>query len=47
MPEGFFDYEVTAEVKLIITADTPSEAEEEAEMELANICTDINIISVE
>lgn len=46
MGEGHFDYEVSAKVKLIVTADTPSEAEERAQLDLGDVCSDIEILDV-
>jgi SHS2 domain-containing protein len=46
MSEGFYDYTVTALVQLIVTADTPGDAEEQAELILAEVCSDINMVSI-
>jgi len=46
MGDGYFEYEVAAMVKLTVTADNPAEAEERAELDLGEVCSDINIIGV-
>jgi len=46
MGDGYFEYEVAAMVKLTVIADTPTEAQERAEIDLGEVCSDINIIGV-
>jgi len=46
MGDGYFEYEVAAMVKLTVTADNPTEAQERAELDLGEVCSDVNILGV-
>lgn len=46
MSEGFYDYTVTALVQLVVTADNPGDAEEQADLILGEVCSEVNIVTV-